>query len=523
MPPAPAAKYAPAAPATYGPGLALGVAAVLALRLWRLPEAGLPDYDSVRNWQVIQELAQGNFAHLFHHGSPGFVLLYVPVAWLTREALVFQVLNALLGVAGLGWFAGWVSRTAHLGNWQSAGLVLLGGTSLLLTFSGRDFTMSSGSLLILTGLLSSYFRRLRGAGAPALLRATGWLAAGLCFNYKFLFALPILGAFELWWADELLLRNGLWLKTLALLAAPYGLLSAVGAALGLPWYRWLGFYYRTVVPAEANAAGRQATLRLDLLYYPRYLLDYEPMLLLGLLLALVAAGRMWWRRRGAPGRGAAWWAAGAHGWRKARPDGQLLLFLLGWVGCLLLGMSLLIKAPRGLLFAYLPLAALLVLAGHRLLPGWGLGLALAAGIALNVSRLQQEIYARLPTRYPRVAAWLRAHGATRVGSTVSLGLAPYLADSQQLTVIDDEHQLADLRRQGYSYVLLDGYWRVAGIAGFDSLLRQPPIAAWPEPKLTAPLLFLEHSEFTGLGYAATLAAQRAAAADTAQLRLYRLR
>ena len=72
-------------------------------------------------------------------------------------------------------------------------------------------------------------------------------------------------------------------------------------------------------------------------------------------------------------------------------------------------------------------------------------------------------------------------------------------------------------------MLLDGYWRVAGVARFDSLRRQRPVAAWPAPQLHQPLLFLEHSEFTGLGYEATLAASRAATADSLPLRLYRLR
>ena len=41
--------------------------------------------------------------------------------------------------------------------------------------------------------------------------------------------------------------------------------------------------------------------------------------------------------------------------------------------------------------------------------------------------------------------------------------------------------------------------------------------------LGSPLLFLEHSEYTGLGYEETLNLQRAARPNSAQLRLYRLR
>ncbi|MET4074943.1 hypothetical protein [Hymenobacter sp. UYCo722] len=479
--------------------------AVAVLRLWRLPEAGPPDFDSVRNWQVVHELAQGNFAHLFHHGSPGFMLLFAPVAALTRSFLVFQLINALLGVAGLGMFAGWVARQDRLPGPEAAGLVLLGGTGLLLTFSGRDFNMSSASLLVAAGLLRSHYARLHKPVPRRLVAGAAWLALGLCINYKFLFAVPILAVLEWWRADGLWRRAGA--RALFVLAAPYGLLGLLGMAVGLPWYRWLGFYWRTVVPATANTAGRQGTLHFDVLYYFRYLAVFEsPLLLLGLAAALGLVARQW--RRG--------------DLRRGQPL-PLLPYLLVWAGCLLAGMSLLIKAPRGLLLAYLPLAALAVLSGRQLLPRRVLLVGLLAAVGLNVHRIQMQLYAPLPGRYPAVAAWLRQHGATRVASTVGNGLAPYLSPSQSLTVITDERELAALRRQGVQYVLLDGYWRVAGVARFDSLRRQVPVAAWAAAPLHQPLLFLEHSEFTGLNFEETLAASRAAAADSLALLLYRLR
>jgi len=477
---------------------------VAVLRLWRLAEAGPPDYDSVHNWQIVQALARGDFSQLFHHGSPGFYLLYAPVGLLTRSFLVFQTINALLGVAGLGLFAAWVARRAALTALATAGLVLLAGTGLLLTFSGRDFTMASLNLVVYAGLLRSHFARLHRPALGAWLRVVGWLAAGLCLDYKFLFTVPILAVLEVWQADGLWRR--VWTRALLLLALPYVAFGALGVVVGQPWYRWLGFYVRTVFPKAANVAGRQSTLHLDLLYYFRYLTQFEsPLLLAG----LVGAAWLVWRN----------WP----GWRVARTQPlPLPWYLLVWAGCLLAGMSLLIKAPRGLLFAYLPLAALALLSGRRLLPGWAVAGTLLAAIGLNVFRIQQAIYAPLPTHYPQVAAWLRQQGASKVASTVGIGVAPYLDETQTLTVITDERQLAGLRARGYQYVLLDGYWRVAGVARFDSLRRQPFVAAWPAPQLHQPLLFLEHSEFTGLGYDATLAASRAAAADSLPLRLYRL-
>lgn len=287
---------------------------------------------------------------------------------------------------------------------------------------------------------------------------------------------------------------------LLILAAPYVVLGAVGVAVGLPWFRWPAIYYRSIFPKAANLAGDQHKIHLEVLFYLRYLLRFEPALLLGL-------GGWAWRSRAY--------------WRRGQPL-ALGPYLLVWAGCLLLGLALLAKAPRALLFAYGPLAALLVLSVQERWPRLAAGALLAAALGLNLYLLQRELYSRLPTHYPEVAAWLRAHSGQRVGSTVGIGLTPYLAISQQLALITNETELDSLRRQGYQYVLLDSYWRVAGVAQFDSLRRQRPVAAWPEPQLTAPLLFLEHAEYTGLSYDQTMAAQRLAARDSLQLRLYRL-
>lgn len=486
--------------------LLVALLAVAGLRFWRLPEAGPPDYDSVLNWQIVQQVAHGNFANMFQHGSPGFFLLYAPVALCTRDFLVFQAINVLVGVVALGFFCGWVARQSQLNGPETAALTLLAGTSLLLTFAGRDFTMNSVDLLVFALLLRSHFRRLQRPNAAAVLQVAGWLALGLCFDYKFLFALPILVVLELWQRDGLWRKRSTWGRVFLVLIIPFVVLGAVGVAAGLPWYRWLAFYVRVVVPAAANPAGRQLTLDLDLFYYFRYLFNFEsPLLLAGLAAAVWYTGRS--LRAGTP-------------WR-VLPLG-LLPYLLVWAVCLIAGMSLLVKAPRGLLFAYTPLAALAILSGRRFVPGWALVGGVLVAVGLNLRFIQTELFAPLPNPYAKVGVWLQAHGATKVASTVGLGIAPYLNASQVLTVINDERALASLRRQGYDYVLLDGYWQVAGVHRFDSLRRQQPIAAWPAPQLHSPLLFLEHSEYTGLGYVRTLAAARQATADTLALRLYRL-
>ncbi|WP_143080298.1 hypothetical protein [Hymenobacter arizonensis] len=486
--------------------LLMALLLVSVLRLWRLPEAGPSDYDSVHNWSIILEVAQGNFLHLFHLGSPGFYLAYAPLGLFTSNFLVFQTTNALLSIIGLGLFVAWVSQKAEFTGPETAALTLLGGTSLLLTFSGRDFTMSSLNLILCAGLMRSHYARMQQPSAVRILRVAVWLAVGLTCSYKFLFVVPIVVALELWQADPLWRQRNLWVKVLLILAAPYVVFGVVAVAIGLPWYRWLAFYVLQVTLPKPNLSGRENTFNLDLLYYFRYLANYEaPVLLIGLV---VSAWLVW--------RG---WRRGAMMWGKALP---LLPYLFVWACCLLAGMSLLVKAPRGILFAYLPLAALVLLSARQLLPRLVIIFLVLAVVGLNVFRVQQELYAALPTPYPLVAAWLQAHGATKVASTVSQGVAPYLSSSQTLKVVNNERQLASLRQQGYEYVLLDGYWRVAGVHQFDSLRRTTPVAAWPAPHLQQALLFLEHSEYTGNGFTETLAAQQEAAADSLPLRLYRL-
>ncbi|GAA3949403.1 hypothetical protein [Hymenobacter algoricola] len=482
--------------------LLLALAAVAAVRLYGLAGAALPDYDSVRNWQIVQEVARGNLRNLFHHGSPGFSLLYAPVAWLTTDYRVFQHLNALLAVGAVGVLAAFVGREARLLPVETALLALLTGSSVFLTFSGRDFTMGSASLLVFAALLRAYYRRLRSPGRAPLLRATLWLTLGLSLNYKFLLTLPILAVFELLQQDGLLRQRGNGWRVLAILAGPYGLLSGIGMLAGLPWYRWVGVYYTIAFPGAANAAGRTGTAQLDGLYYLQFLRDFESPLV---LLALVVVPVLWRREL-------------LVGLRRM----NLLRYLALWAYCYLAGMSVLIKAPRGLLPAYGLFYALAFLSLRRVLPPRRLLVVALLAVGFNLYRVQREIYAYTPSHYADAAAWLRAHGGHRVASTVGQGLAPFQASADSLVVVTHESQLPALRRRGYRYVLLDAYWRVAQVPNFGALATRPALAAWPEPLLTSPLLFLEHSEFTGLSYRETLARQQAARCDSVQLRLLAL-
>jgi hypothetical protein len=261
-------------------------------------------------------------------------------------------------------------------------------------------------------------------------------------------------------------------------------------------------YYGLIMRGQPNLAGHTGIFHFDLFYYVYFLRDFEsPLVLLTLL-----AGPVLWRREL---------------FRELRQP-NLVRYLAVWGYCFITGMSLLIKAPRGLLLAYGVFYALTFLTMRRLVPSKALAAVLLLAIGFNLYRIQREVYAYAPTNYSQVAAWLQTQKADKLLTTAGQGVVPFVAPLP-VEVITDEKQLPNLRRQGYRYVLLDAYWRVAGIQRFSQLQQEPAVAAWPEPQLTAPLLFLEHSEYTGLTYHQTLACQQAAARDSFQLRVIDLK
>lgn len=479
---------------------------VLGARLWHLAATPLPDYDSGRNWLTVQELARGDFKELFRHASPTFYLLNVPLVRLFADDFHgFVNVNALIGTLGVALLARTVARHAGLRRLDEALLALLIGFGSIYTFAGRDFAITSPALLLFAGVLNRYARRLTAddvtARRRALLVATALLAVGYTINYKLLLLLPLAPVLEWQARRDRTLTWGTVLGGLALLGLPLVIYAGIAYSVGLPWYRLPATWASMLLPHEANAAGRHRMLGLDLTYYLQYLFRFEtPLALLGLL---------------------------AGGWLAFRREASTLttlarLLLLPGAG-LLAVLSLLVKAPRGLVFTVGPLTALGALGVYVVFGSHRRGLArivLVAAVAAQVGTLWREIWrwypvaTTTPPAYAQVASWLRQHNARQVNTTVGLALAPY-AEPLGITVTPatTPEQLATLPR----YVLLDGYRFVTGLDSLGTNLPGQTVLQLPEPALLPPLLFLEHSEYTGDTYAATLARQRRAARQRWQL------
>jgi hypothetical protein len=383
-------------------------------------------------------------------------------------------------------------------------VALLFGLSVFTVSTGRNLATESVSMLLFMLMLESYQRRMLEGNRRALLQAATWLALGLTINYKLLLVLPVAAALELWQRDGLL-NPKTALQLAGILLAPYLVFGVAALALGQPFYQLPATVVSINHFTRPTPALRTGRFNVDLLYYGQYLLDYEwPLLLAGIGLFPLLYRRELFATR----------------------SRQLnkVQFLFGVTWLILLGMHLLVKAPRGLMLIYGLLYGLTYLVLQRgLRYRWLVVALLITGIGSQVSKLYRDIYAYAPTRYPEVAEYLSRQGITKVASTVGLNLLPY-ATLKGITVqaVLKESDLAALKAQGFSHVLLDDYYQVAHVQAFGRLRQLPVEQAWPEPTLQSPLLYLDHAEFNGLSYRQARAQHRQALRDSLQLRLIRI-
>jgi hypothetical protein len=134
-------------------------------------------------------------------------------------------------------------------------------------------------------------------------------------------------------------------------------------------------------------------------------------------------------------------------------------------------------------------------------------------------KINREIYTYAQTNYPEIASYLKQHRIKKIAATVSLNLKPFLPPDVEYSIIMDEKELAGLKQRGFRYVLVDDYYKINNVLKFNALEKQKPVIDVPEKTLESPLLFLEHSEFTGLSFNQTMEIRRQTQAKTIGLRL----
>lgn len=471
--------------------------------LW---QSAFLDYDSARNWQIVQEISRGNFEHLFQHGSPSFFLFYACFTPFFRDFHAFIALNCLLNVLAILLTGSFVAQTFKLSTFETFLLLVFTGLSGYLVANGRYFTIEAPSLVLFAFLLPLYYNRFTQRSSQAYWQVAGLLAFGLTLNYKFLLLLPVFILLEIIYYDNILRKKHLVYTGLILLS-PF-IIYGLGATLvDLPFYRFMAVYFTLINNYQVpNPSSRVGFFHLDASFYLQYFLRFESFLLLGglLLFPLLFRQQIFARARSLP--------INAYG------------YLFWIIYPLFTGMHLLQKAPRGLFLVYSLLYAITFLSGWRVIRRKVLATGvIVLSIFYQCYVVQKEIYAYASTKYPQVITYLKKHHITKIATTVGLGITPY-AQKASIEVISvfEEQELIPLKAQGYRYVLLDDYYLAANIQKFKNLETTKPLVTWPEASLMALYLYLDQSDYTGFSYKQALQLRQLAVQDSIQLRLLRI-
>lgn len=483
----------------------LSIGCVAYWRGYGLSRIGLPAYDVVQNYEVIKEIAEGNFKHLFGHLCPTFYLVYTPFYKLFPSFLSLEYLTIAISLIAIWRLVALFSLYFPLNFWQKSLLLLLLGSSPMLTDEARSLAIESMSLLLFVEWLKSYLVTFDASqqhispSSKNWLISWAWFAMLLTVSYKALLLLPVVMVLE-WTFRNKLFSWWQWGKVASILALPQVFYLVLGLLLGIGWKPFLGtWYFKLIRPVGTNPWAEIPIFNFDFLFYFRYLLDFESFLLLpGVLLLLISV------------RG-----------KFSKQSVLAILFL--FVGLVIAGMSVLAKAPRGLTFIY-PLLYGLAFVGlnKKVLNPYLFSGIILLGIGHNLYRINQHIYAYTTTNYPQIASYLRHHHIQKIAVTVGINVKPFLDDSTELTIIRFEKDLDTLRAKGYEYSLIDDYHRIAGANVFEHLRLQKPLLALPEPTLLPPILYLEHCEFNSLSYQEALLLQQKVAKEPSQLQLIRI-
>lgn len=469
-------------------------------RLYLLDQAPLADYDAATNWLTVTQMARGDWSGLLTHNSPGLFLLLLPVYLLWPSAFALEAAVAAMGVAAVlvygRFFWPYLSE-----GWRYGCLLLLMGSSTFLVASSRYLSIEMPSLVAMGLLLHALIRNQRSL-------MLFWLLVGFSINYKMISVIPILiliDGLKSTKSFPFLFYGKMMMQMLAVLL----IFSVAGYFTQNHFLFSLKFYVNQIILKAANPDLEVSFLQLDLFFYLKFIFLFENKLLfLGWSILMINLFYLKIRYKN------------NFDFQKYLDKPHNILLIVGL--CFFLGMSLLAKAPRGLLFAY-PLlfgASWLSVLRLRQMQGLIIGFVILA-LAVQGQLLHQHIYQYAQTAYPQVRHELAQHEVRRLFTTVGQGIRPYLPADMEVVTLHAVEEWQNRAPAAGDWLLIDGGWQVAQMGRFDQLSGLDTVAAWREPHLLSPMLYLENCEFNGRTFAEALAAQKQIAQRPYQLWLTR--
>ncbi|MFY7788631.1 MAG: hypothetical protein ACOVQA_12245 [Thermoflexibacteraceae bacterium] len=499
------------------------------IRIYGLNEIGLAEYDSVFNFQIVQAMSQGDWQHLFQHGSPTFFIFFYCFYQLFPSYLFLEYVNCLVSLFAVAYFVHTLAKASHYEPLKEILLLIFSGFSVFLVYSTRSFAIESLSLLCFALL----FRQLLvtyQTDKDVFFTANNYLfwwifTIFLTINYKILLILPILfllvllKIFAYQTPKNILYFLYQSKKIVAnisiILLLPFALYTLIGVLLGLKWTAYIGHWvYVLVLRKNLNAWKPTYTFHTDIDFYFQYLAHYENIVLLfGLLLAIYYLYQYLKRFENIISKNNIFFISSLF---------VVFTFAL---------MSFLPKAPRALLFI-LPLLYFLtfhfcVIVLDKIIQQKKATYLLACFVLLNVLLqsyyLHEYIYRFTKTSYPLIANYLEQKKINKIAVTVSLNIYPFLPEHITMKQILYAKELENLQAMGYEYCLIDDFTKIVGATGFENVATEyTTVLAVPEPTLIAPIVYFEHCEFNSYTFEEAQKVQKKMNEQSQHLRLVRL-
>jgi hypothetical protein len=469
------------------------------LRIYLLKDNGLYDYDSVKNFLVAKEMAAGNFAQLFNHVSPTFNLLYAFLYKVFKDYLILEYLNAVFNILAIFTFAQFLFRNTKLDFFQITVVLLLSGCSLFMVNSSRYFAIESLSLFLFVLLIINYYKNLISGSSKYFYWAVLFFALLLTVNRKALVFLPVVLVIEFLQNNRRLTLRNVAFGT-GIVLSFFIIYPLIGYALGLKFLQYYASLFYLIVHIQGHPTMEYATFNGDIFYYLKYFYYFENPLLIGSILLFPVLYRK-------------------ELFRNIR-EINIYQFLFIITYSFLFGMAVLPKAPRGLLFIYIFLYLFLFLCLHKISRNKIILCLMTALILLfDVYQIKEHIYKYAHTNYSEVARYIDSKKIKRVATTVGINIIPFLKEGVEVKMIFNEAELLGLKEKGYDYVLLDDFHYLVNINQFNELHKAKPVLQVKEPTLLAPLMSLEQSEYSSIGFEETLRLREKVKKDEFQLRL----
>ena len=470
------------------------------LRAYKIKEAGFFDYDSVMNFLSAKKIAQGNFSMLFNHICPTFNLFYGFLYKLQPDFNFLQYINLSLNSIAIITFVVLFKKYFNLKDGEIVVVLLLIGSSLFMVGSSRYFSIDSLSFLLVVLVMYFYYESIIKQNKK-LLYCSGLLVVLLfTVNYKSILLILVFVVIELiqnkrkFTFKDLLILKGIGFFFLIAF-------SVYGWIKGFSILRYLAGIAATFL-RQKGENDYVSIFSSDFFYYFKYFLFVENPLIVVALLAFPILYRK-------------------ELFSNLRElNSYQYFFILAYA--FLAGMCLLAKAPRGIAFIYPILYLFLYLCIRRIVMKPWMGYAITVLVIIyQVWVVKDCIYKYSESNYKKAAAYITSKGITKIAETASIGILPYLEKTKTKTIFE-ERELADLKKEGYEYVIVDDFSKAANVNNFKRLYSMPVVAYYKSPSLLAPLVFLEESEYTGLSFEETMATREEAMKDTCQIRIVKL-